>query len=60
MVQYCFEACGSDIAESDVLVPVVSRAESVLGIVQMDDFEILKANNIVELRKSLLDCFLDV
>src|SRR5438046_8741868 len=38
-----------------MLVPVVSRAEPVFRVVQMDDLEILKTDNIVELCKGPVD-----
>src|SRR5437773_6683887 len=41
-----------------MLVPVVSRAEPVFRVVQMDDLEILKTDNIVELCKGPVDSLL--
>src|SRR5207247_8268545 len=55
MMEYCFEACCSNVAQSDMLVPVVSRAEPVFRVVQMDHLEILKTDNIVELCKGPVD-----
>jgi len=49
MVENCLETSGSDIPQSDMLVTVMSRTEAVLGIVQMDDLQILETDNVVEL-----------